>query len=572
MRYDGRPMKLPATPSSLRQRLIASGSAWGTFCVAILLILTVSASLLGVRALKEAGDWVSKTQHNRVQIETMVGSLKETESSLRGYLLTGDLKFFRRSVMAEEATRVASQQLTSLFQDTQQAQRATALQLLIKRRLDRLGKVRGIYQAGGMPAVKAAAPKVATEDVAQLITDQAAVMLRTEENVLAQRQASSDRTAYTLRGIAGGGMILALWLVFAMGREATRQVRAHDRAMERVKQVNDRLEASIAQVEEDRRITQALARFAGLLQACQTVEEAFGVSAHSFARILPNTTGTLYLLRNSSDYAQAIADWGMPRERNDTMGPPDCWAQRQGRAFASLGSGLRCPHLQAGQAMPTTCVPLRAHGLDIGVLSIAHAVDWDRLDMAEAAGEQLALAVANLRLRETLRTQTLRDPLTGLSNRRELEEALPREISRAVRTGEPLSVLILDIDHFKAFNDTHGHDAGDALLKDFGRLLTANVRGEDLAVRLGGEEFAIILPNTNPEQAAGHAERLRQLISEMEVEHRGYSIGTITTSLGVASYPSHTLDASQLLSLADEALYRAKTSGRNLVALSSATA
>lgn len=247
------------------------------------------------------------------------------------------------------------------------------------------------------------------------------------------------------------------------------------------------------------------------------------------------------------------------------MGPQDCWSQRQGRPFSTDGTTLRCPHLSAAPPGHTTCVPMRAQGQDLGVLVIWHAPDWDQLNMAEAAAEQLGLAVANLRLRETLRTQSLRDHLTGLANRRELEEVLPRELARAARSGEPLSALALDIDHFKRFNDTYGHDGGDTLLREFGKLLTECVRGEDLVVRLGGEEFAILLPSPTTEQAMVHAERIRKRVADMSVHHAGTSLGKVTTSIGLATFPGHTTEPERLLTLADAALYRAKQSGRNRV-------
>ena len=168
-------------------------------------------------------------------------------------------------------------------------------------------------------------------------------------------------------------------------------------------------------------------------------------------------------------------------------------------------------------------------------------------------------------LRETLYSQSVRDPLTGLFNRRFMEETLSREIRRAERHRQPLGVIILDLDHFKRFNDTFGHDAGDSLLREVGGFLKANIRGSDVACRFGGEEFFLILPESNLEDIHGKAEELRQKVSMLTVEHLGRSLGTITASFGVAVFPIHALTTTTLLRTADQALYQAKRAGRDRV-------
>src|SRR5690606_3673426 len=140
------------------------------------------------------------------------------------------------------------------------------------------------------------------------------------------------------------------------------------------------------------------------------------------------------------------------------------------------------------------CLPMIAQGEMLGVLTLSSgtAVTSENREIAIAACEQISLAMANLKLQETLRSQSLRDPLTGLFNRRYLEASFEREIQRAERRQQPLSLLMIDIDHFKRFNDTFGHDAGDALLAQFGSLLGRVVRSDDVICRYGGEEFTIL--------------------------------------------------------------------------------
>jgi diguanylate cyclase (GGDEF)-like protein len=183
--------------------------------------------------------------------------------------------------------------------------------------------------------------------------------------------------------------------------------------------------------------------------------------------------------------------------------------------------------------------------------------------LALTLAEDMALALANLRLRETLRSQAIRDPLTGLFNRRYLEETMAREINRVKRQETPLGVIMMDLDHFKRYNDTFGHSAGDELLSAMGILLKSQIRGEDIACRYGGEEFLVIMPGTSLEVALERAETLRQAVKEMHLQHPG--LHPTTLSLGVAVYPDHGDTELQLIQSADAALYRAKQAGRDRV-------
>jgi len=168
-------------------------------------------------------------------------------------------------------------------------------------------------------------------------------------------------------------------------------------------------------------------------------------------------------------------------------------------------------------------------------------------------------------LREALRTQSIRDPLTGLYNRRYLQEILEREIRRAVRSDQPLGILMLDLDHFKKFNDTYGHEAGDSVLREAATFLSKNIRAEDIVCRFGGEEFVVILPTATLEASKSRAERLRAKIRELTVLHHGESVGAISVSVGVAAVPQHGTSSKEVLEAADAALYRAKNAGRDRV-------
>jgi diguanylate cyclase (GGDEF)-like protein len=185
--------------------------------------------------------------------------------------------------------------------------------------------------------------------------------------------------------------------------------------------------------------------------------------------------------------------------------------------------------------------------------------------LAKTVAEQIALALANLKLKETLRIQSIRDPLTGLFNRRYMEESLEREARRVTRKQSTLGVIMFDIDHFKHYNDMFGHAAGDTFLRELGIFLKTSIRTEDIACRYGGEEFVLILPDASLEITRARAEKLREGIKHMNVRYLGQASGPITISLGVAILPEHGFTGEAVLLAADAALYRAKAEGRDKV-------
>ena len=196
---------------------------------------------------------------------------------------------------------------------------------------------------------------------------------------------------------------------------------------------------------------------------------------------------------------------------------------------------------------------------------------WKRAaERASVTGERLALALANLELREVLRQQSVRDPVTGLFNRRYMEETLDRDVSRAGRRNDSLAVAMCDLDNFKAFNDSFGHEAGDLVLRQVAEVLAAQVRYGDVACRYGGEEFVLILPEVTPEVAHARAESLCKAIEALTISHRNRTLAKVTVSVGLAVYPRDGATGEDLIRAADRALYRAKSEGRARVVPASA--
>jgi diguanylate cyclase (GGDEF)-like protein len=331
-------------------------------------------------------------------------------------------------------------------------------------------------------------------------------------------------------------------------------------------------------VAERTREVELLRQLSELLQACSTPEEAHGVMGQLCSRLFPDASGAVLVTRASRDGLLAVAVWGpsvaASRERFQL---DDCWALRRGRVYLvdDAGASPVCPHL--GQPTPPAfvCVPLAAQGETLGLFSLAVLPDATiegglggaRVRLAVTVAEQFALALANLRLRETLRSQSIRDQLTGLFNRRYMEETLDRELSRAERQRRSLSLILLDIDRFKHYNDTFGHEAGDVVLTSLGALLRSASRVGDVACRYGGEEFVLILPEAPLGDALRRAEEIREAIRGLRVTHGGRPLEVVRCSMGVAAYPEHGETGSALLRAADAALYRAKREGRDQVVL-----
>jgi len=341
---------------------------------------------------------------------------------------------------------------------------------------------------------------------------------------------------------------------------------------------NNQLTVSVKRVEHYAEQIAQLTALGQLLQSCLTPEEVFGVIQDAMPRLFPGDSGSVTILKSSGNLMETMAVWGHNPPQQRVFGPDECWAFRRGRPHfvTETVSPLRCAHLTPEDGPATFCVPMMAQGDNVGVLQFnfaqvdvtehrddAGTVHSTRAWLATALSEHAALALANLRLREALRSQSIVDSLTGLFNRRYLENVLERECRRAVRSQRPLTVLMLDVDHFKRFNDTWGHDGGDAVLRELAGLMRAHFRGDDIACRYGGEEFVVVLSDATLDVALARAEELRREVHRLVAEHRRQPLGRITVSIGLATLPDHGVSPEDLIAAADRALYQAKRAGRD---------
>ncbi len=316
------------------------------------------------------------------------------------------------------------------------------------------------------------------------------------------------------------------------------------------------------------REVQLLNEVGDMLQSCVSTEEAYPLIRRHLPGLLPGTSGSLYVQDPLKNVFTAMAEWGDRPPSAAVFTAEDCWALRRGRVYPPNGSSptVPCRHLEAGQEQGSLCVPIAVTGKTIGLFNALRCPEESQA-FAVSVAEHIGLALSNLMLRSDLRQLSIRDPLTGLFNRRYMEETLELEISRAERKEHSIGVIMLDIDHFKTFNDRFGHAAGDELLQALGQLIRANLRAGDVPCRFGGEEFVLILPEATEAAAARRAEDLRARAQEMEVRHLDTVLGPVRVSLGVGLYPDHGRTRDSLLGATDAALYKAKEAGRNRVVI-----
>jgi diguanylate cyclase (GGDEF)-like protein len=329
------------------------------------------------------------------------------------------------------------------------------------------------------------------------------------------------------------------------------------------------------------RETRLLSELNEWLQSCNSLGELYDMVAQFLSSLLPGCAGSLYIYANSRDVLEGSKAWNGGTVQA-SMHPEDCWGLRRGHVY-SFGEheiDFPCAHVGSAQVEQYCCIPVLAHGETIGLLHLEFRAGDDGVfrqsEITEQrrlglmCAEQISLAIANVKLRDQLRDQSIRDPLTGLFNRRYMLETCRREFSRCARGRLPVAMLSIDVDHFKKFNDNHGHDAGDTVLKEVGNCLESVFRDEDVACRFGGEEFVVVLPGASLEIAAKRAEQLRGKIEGLSVRYLEHNLPRITISVGVAAFPDAGDNPQSVLKAADDALYRAKEGGRNRVELAAA--
>ncbi len=361
-----------------------------------------------------------------------------------------------------------------------------------------------------------------------------------------------------------------------------RDITASKRA-EQERRNNEILKMQVNELARSTRELSTLNEMGEMLRASENLDEACLILPRFLRELFPSDSGALYIVRSSKNLLESAATWGESPPAEEFLHPNDCWSLRRGEVHRveRVDEGIVCKHVKPPLGGHSFCVPIIARGETVGMV---HLVGYDRLRasgdkeetarpteykerLAKAAAQQIGLALLNVRLQETLRTQATCDSLTGLFNRRYLEEAFPREVHRASRKKSKLGLLMIDLDHFKQFNDRFGHAAGDMALRDLAVFLRRHSRSEEILCRYGGEEFVLLLVDCSLKDAMNRAEQIRAAVKKQSWSFEGCPLGTVTLSIGIAFLPDHAQTLEDLLRAADAALYLAKKEGRDRIVL-----
>ena len=556
-------------------------------CVVVLaaIIATAVMTAVSLSRLSEARDGVTHARLAEKSLQDVMTQMLNAETGQRGFLLSGHAVYLQPYYAALTQLREARAALALALNNEPSA----------VGQLDKLDEAIAAELLELNHTVHLKSEGKSDEAVELVLTDtgkQAMDAVREAVHVLA----SSGNRRTELWEVEHAREILNNYLILAAStalnlvlfvllvqrlRYASAQVRASRKAMEeRNDEQSSLLESSAARNEQ----VHGLSELSRLLQSCVDMEEAVRVLQQQLPSLMRSTSGALYLMAASHDQLRRSFAWG-DEPYAEYFEPSECWAVRLGQSFqqpAQRGAAA-CAHLQSEHPREHAdihCLPLVAHGELLGVLVLDAGVASDQQVNAENEGyrritlEQIGLSIGNLKLRESLRQQSIRDALTGLYNRRFLEESAQREVQRAVRRGaqgcnDGMALLMIDVDNFKQFNDQYGHEVGDQVLCQVAAILQRQTRGSDVAARYGGEEFIIVLAEMPAGLALERAEKVRAEVEALVLQASGKSIGTVTISIGLANFPAHGSTVEALLLAADKALYEAKHAGRNRVVVAS---
>jgi diguanylate cyclase (GGDEF)-like protein len=544
--------------------------------IVLIMLFVAVAPIRSYASLRSSEAALIESIDKEHQLGHLLGLLRDAETGQRGFVITGKESFLGSYYSAIEQLPALRNSLRALRpgsleyrQALQEILRVTDLKLAELAETIALRRSKGFAEVE--PIVSSERGKKYMDSLRDLIDKE--VLVENSRRDALQMQLKLQTAAMVTLGV--GATLVNLLLLSALLVLMFRLLKGREHAMLALNATTAQLSKSGAETQEHNRQMQLSAEMLQALGTIGSMSETSQVIASYCTKLLPDMPGVLYLYRNSRDILEAQASWGEVASRSQIMEPGDCWALKRGQPHLAYGpADLGCAHYTAGghDAGGHLCTPLVAQGEVIGLLYLEGiaaepASREAQQHLVTRIAEQMALALSNVQLRETLRRQSIVDPLTGLFNRRFMDETLRRELIRSERKAVGLALIMLDLDHFKRLNDTFGHDAGDAMLKGVAQVMRQNVRESDLACRFGGEEMMVILPECDTATAMERAEKIRRAIAALDVQHGGRTLGTVTASLGVAVSTEPGQSAETLLHAADQALYQAKHRGRNCVVM-----
>jgi diguanylate cyclase (GGDEF)-like protein len=524
---------------------------------ALLLVAALGggAAVESYRQLKQKQDLIVTLHREVADAQRLLLLVAESQAVIRHWMISGRAEDRDASLRAGDALREQGRDLAARLEGPLRARGLPGVGETLEHVLRVREQAHAMIETGALDATRQAVVQGGgLSAVAQL--RQVLGGFRGEaEGELARLDAKlREGQAIGLLLVGASSLLMLVMLLGAVGQLARRRA-----AAERARAAMDARGREVA----------ALFRMGELLQSSHAPEDIRRVVSHTAEELLPDLSGAFYIFNNSRDRLDMLGLWGargLPPDLPEHFAPDECWALRRGRPHGqATGENLRCDHLGDADTC-LLCVPMQARGEVYGVLSFFHperrGMSAAEIELAQALADGVSLALANLALREKLRSQALRDELTGLHNRRFLDETLPRLVAHAERRGASLAVLMLDLDHFKQVNDRHGHAAGDAVLREVGLLLQARLRRMDLACRYGGEELIVLMPDCNATEALARARELCEQVRGMNGGGSG-ALPQVTVSIGVAAWPEHGEQVGKVIDAADAALYAAKRAGRD---------
>lgn len=559
----------------MRVRVLQLGFLIGV----VVMLVNVGLPYLLVNSMNESAQATERSKRLQEALASLLSSLKDAETGERGYVITGLPGFLDPHRDAQRRTeRLLAELRARARNDRGLGAHLESLEGLIAKLEDQHRKVIDSRRDRGFDAAQSLIQSGAGKDVMDSIRGTVARMRERESQRIESLREEEERSQARFRLSLVAITLFNLAAFLAVFYYVFRTLRERESDSAQLAETAGRLRTGMQALERRNREISILSTMASALQSAESESEAFDVIGRFCAQLFANYAGSIYRMHPSRDLLEEKASWGDPVGRSDDLEPRQCWALRRGQPHEVLSpkGDLVCEHMRAAEEhrVPYVCIPLMANGEVLGLATIERRVAGDGLPPAESVeehaleltvSEQISLALSNLALRQTLRRHATVDPLTGLYNRRFLDETLVREIARAARKKSSMAFLMADVDHFKGFNDRYGHDAGDAVLRLVAAEMQKQARGSDLACRYGGEEFLLVLPDASLQAAQEKATRLREAVKRLRASHGGRMLDPVTLSVGVAAFPTHGADAQAVISAADSALYRAKQEGRDRV-------
>jgi diguanylate cyclase (GGDEF)-like protein len=556
----------------LRKRLaLVTGPNSG---VALLILSAVGAVLFTVlagaivfdntRQLISSSEWVQHTQEVLASLQRVSLLTERIEYRSRLYSLTGNVEQLRRAEASGNQLETTLAHLKTLVANNQN-------------QIENLETLTACSQHLNQSLASFTPQSEISSAEVQQCQQAIGLMTDREQWLLQERSKGSQRSSFLSIGteVAFVGLFLvALLILFGL---LLRDAMLRQKVGKQTALANERLAKTVQELEDRAREAAMLTLGRDELQLCVDVQQIYRSAAGSFARLLEGTSGSLCIINNSRQLVEVVSNWqtGNLASAVDDFHPPEsCCGLRSGHArWRQPGqSEIHCTHFRGNSPEYYLCMPIVAHGNTLGMLYVQCASQTEvalvnqRMDGLRQVVQLTGMAIATLNLRTKLENQSIRDGLTGLFNRHFMQISLERELARAARRKQTLAVFMLDLDHFKRFNDTFGHAAGDTVLKAVAEIFRSSIRTEDIACRYGGEEFTIMMPDVPLTVALDRAESIRRAIANLHIPLDQETCADFSISIGIAIYPDDGESADQLLRRADLALYRAKRSGRNQVA------